>query len=100
MTPLAAAVETHSLGCRYGRFWALRDCSLSVPAGSVTALVGPNGAGKTTLLHLLVGLCAPSAGDAACSAGRRANTRCSSCRAWDSSPRTTRFIEASGSVRC
>jgi len=64
MSPLSAAVETRSLGCRYGRFWALRDCSLSVPAGSVTALVGPNGAGKTTLLHLLVGLCAPSAGDA------------------------------------
>jgi ABC-2 type transport system ATP-binding protein len=61
---LNAAVETHELGRRYGRLWALRDCSLSVPAGSVTALVGPNGAGKTTLLHLLVGLRAPSAGEA------------------------------------
>jgi ABC-2 type transport system ATP-binding protein len=59
-----APVETHQLGRRYGRLWALRDCSLSVPLGSVTALVGPNGAGKTTLLHLLVGLRAPSAGEA------------------------------------
>lgn len=59
-----AAVETHELGRRYGRLWALRDCSVSVPAGSVVALVGPNGAGKTTLLHLLVGLRAPSAGEA------------------------------------
>ena len=36
----------------------------------------------------------------ACSAGRRANTRCSYCRAWVSSPRTTRYIGASGSARC
>ncbi len=32
------------------------DCDLSIPLGSVTALVGPNGAGKTTLLQLAVGL--------------------------------------------
>lgn len=50
------------LGKRYRRTWALRDCSLSVPAGRVVALVGPNGAGKTTLLHLAVGLLTPSAG--------------------------------------
>ena len=59
-----AALETHVLGKRYGAHWALRDCSLDVPEGSVTALVGPNGAGKTTLLHLAVGLTPPSAGDA------------------------------------
>jgi ABC-2 type transport system ATP-binding protein len=41
---MTAAVETHGLGRSYGRVWALRDCSLSIPAGSVTALVGPNGA--------------------------------------------------------
>jgi ABC-2 type transport system ATP-binding protein len=60
----AAALETHGLGKRYGARWALRDCSLEVPEGSVTALVGPNGAGKTTLLHLAVGLATASAGDA------------------------------------
>ena len=59
-----AALETHGLGRRYGAHWALRDCSLEIPEGSVTALVGPNGAGKTTLLHLAVGLTPPSAGDA------------------------------------
>jgi ABC-2 type transport system ATP-binding protein len=50
------------LGKRYGRRWALSDCTLSIPAGRVVGLVGPNGAGKTTLLHLAVGLLGPSAG--------------------------------------
>lgn len=57
------ALETTGLSKRYGRVWALRDCSLAVPAGSVTALVGPNGAGKTTLLHLAVGLLRPTGGE-------------------------------------
>jgi ABC-2 type transport system ATP-binding protein len=55
-------VEATGLGKRYGGTWALRECSLAVPAGHVVALVGPNGAGKTTLLNLTVGLAAPSAG--------------------------------------
>ena len=46
-------IETHGLGKRYRRTWAVRDCHLAVPAGQVTALVGPNGAGKTTLLRIL-----------------------------------------------
>ncbi len=41
---------------------ALDDVSLSVAAGSLTALVGPDGAGKTTLLRLAAGLLAPDAG--------------------------------------
>ena len=50
------AIRTSGLGKRYGSRWSLRDCTLEVPSGSVTALVGPNGAGKTTLLHLVIGL--------------------------------------------
>jgi ABC-2 type transport system ATP-binding protein len=55
-------IEASDLGKKYGSTWALRDCSLAVPAGRVAALVGPNGAGKTTLLNLATGLAAPSAG--------------------------------------
>jgi ABC-2 type transport system ATP-binding protein len=55
-------VEASGLSKRYGSTWALRECTLEVPAGHVTALVGPNGAGKSTLLNLAVGLSEPSAG--------------------------------------
>jgi ABC-2 type transport system ATP-binding protein len=56
-------IETSGLGKRYGRMWALRGCTLAIPAGCVAALVGPNGAGKSTLLNLAVGLAEPTAGD-------------------------------------
>ncbi|MBE1584290.1 ABC transporter ATP-binding protein [Nonomuraea angiospora] len=56
------ALRTDGLGVRYRRSWALRDCSLSIPAGRVAALVGPNGAGKTTLMHAAVGLLKPTCG--------------------------------------
>ncbi|MEV1331320.1 ABC transporter ATP-binding protein [Micromonospora costi] len=55
-------LEADRLGKRYGNNWALRDCSLRLPAGRIAALVGPNGAGKSTLLHLAVGLLRPDAG--------------------------------------
>ena len=67
-------VEASGLGKRYGRTWALRDCTLEIPAGRVTALVGPNGAGKSTLLNLAVGLSAPSAGAVTVLGGRRAGS--------------------------
>jgi ABC-2 type transport system ATP-binding protein len=56
------AITTAGAGRRYGNFWAFRDCTFSLPAGSITAVVGPNGAGKTTLLKMLVGLLSPSEG--------------------------------------
>jgi ABC-2 type transport system ATP-binding protein len=59
---MTSVLETNGLGKRYGRQWALRDCTLQVPAGSVAGLVGLNGAGKTTLMHLAAGLIEPSAG--------------------------------------
>jgi ABC-2 type transport system ATP-binding protein len=67
-------IETSGLGKRYGSTWALRDCSLAIPAGHVAALVGPNGAGKTTLLNLAVGLSTPSAGGVTVLGGRSAGS--------------------------
>jgi ABC-2 type transport system ATP-binding protein len=55
-------IQTEHLAKRYRRTWALRDCTLPIPAGRVTALVGPNGAGKSTLLNLAVGLTRPTTG--------------------------------------
>jgi ABC-2 type transport system ATP-binding protein len=57
-------VETTGLGRRYGRSWALRDCTLTIPAGHLAALVGPNGAGKTTLMNMVVGLTTQTTGTA------------------------------------
>jgi ABC-type Mn2+/Zn2+ transport system ATPase subunit len=59
---VSLALATRGLGKRYGRRWALADCTLTVPAGRVTGLVGPNGAGKTTLLQLAAGLLEPDSG--------------------------------------
>jgi ABC-2 type transport system ATP-binding protein len=67
-------VEASGLGKRYGSTWALRECTLEIPAGRVTALVGPNGAGKSTLLNLAVGLSEPSAGTVTVLGGRRAGS--------------------------
>jgi ABC-2 type transport system ATP-binding protein len=60
---VTAAIVADHAGKRYGRRWALQDCSLEIPAGRVVGLVGANGAGKTTLLHLVVGLLTPTAGN-------------------------------------
>src|SRR5664279_1018256 len=59
---MTAILQADGLGKRYRQRWALRECTLQVPAGRVVGLVGPNGAGKTTLLHLAVGLLEPTAG--------------------------------------
>jgi len=69
---MTAVIQAQGLGKRYGRRWALRDCTLDLPAGRVVGLVGPNGAGKTTLLHLAVGLLAPTSGTIGVLGGRPA----------------------------
>jgi ABC-2 type transport system ATP-binding protein len=62
---MTAVIEATGLGKRYGRKWALTDCSIEIPAGHVVGLVGPNGAGKSTLLNLAVGLLGPTSGSIA-----------------------------------
>ena len=67
-------IEATGLGKRYRGTWALRECTLAVPAGHVVALVGPNGAGKTTLLNMSVGLTAPTEGRATVLGGQLAGS--------------------------
>jgi ABC-2 type transport system ATP-binding protein len=55
-------IETAGLGKCYGKAWALRDCTVTVPEGHLAALVGPNGAGKSTLMNIVVGLSVPTVG--------------------------------------
>ena len=52
-------------GLRIGARHLVRDVTVEVAPGRITALVGPNGAGKSTLLRLLAGLWRPTEGRAA-----------------------------------
>jgi sulfate transport system ATP-binding protein len=47
---------------RFGDFAALRDVSVAIPEGSLTALLGPSGSGKSTLLRVIAGLEEPDSG--------------------------------------
>jgi ATP-binding cassette, subfamily C, bacterial len=47
----------------YDEHRVLRDVSLAIPVGQMTAIVGPSGAGKTSIVDLLVGLVRPQAGE-------------------------------------
>jgi ABC-2 type transport system ATP-binding protein len=48
----------------YGSIAAVRDLTLSVPAGELFCFLGPNGAGKTTTIKILTGLVKPTSGRA------------------------------------
>ncbi len=56
----AASLERVSKN--YGAVQALKNFSLEVRAGELTAVLGPNGAGKTTAVKLLLGLARPTSG--------------------------------------
>ena len=57
-------IETTGLRKVYGSKIAVDDLTLQVPRGEVFGFLGPNGAGKSTSVKMLLGLVAPSGGDA------------------------------------
>ena len=48
-----ALLDVAGLCAGYGDVPVLRGIDISIPAGSITALIGANGAGKTTLLRAI-----------------------------------------------
>ena len=58
-----AAVRLTDVSAGYGNVVALSHVTLSVPRGSLLAVVGPNGAGKSTLLKVMAGLLRPLSGE-------------------------------------
>ena len=50
------SIEISHVNKRFGDFVALDDVSLTIPSGSLTALLGPSGGGKSTLLRIIAGL--------------------------------------------
>jgi iron(III) transport system ATP-binding protein len=56
------SVEVRALTAGYGAHPVLEGLDLSVPSGSVAAVLGPSGSGKTTLLRVLAGFLKPMSG--------------------------------------
>lgn len=56
------AVTVRNAVFRYGTKTVVKQSSVDIPAGSITALIGPNGAGKSTLLNAIAGLVQPVSG--------------------------------------
>ena len=60
---LEKSVRLNNVSFGYGKISVLRNASLTVPAGSFTAIMGPSGAGKTTIADLIIGLLRPQQGE-------------------------------------
>ena len=60
--PDASILRVDGISLAFGGLKALRNVSLNVAAGSITALVGPNGAGKTSLFNAISGFYRPQTG--------------------------------------
>ena len=50
------SIAVRNITKTFGTFTALRDVSITFPAGQLTALLGPSGCGKTSLLRIIAGL--------------------------------------------
>ena len=48
---LQAKISAKNMNFYYGKFHALKDINIDIPASQVTAFIGPSGCGKSTLLR-------------------------------------------------
>ena len=62
--PEPFAIDTHELRKVFGEQVAVKGLTLQVKQGEVFGFLGPNGAGKTTSIKMLLGLVAPTSGNA------------------------------------
>ncbi|MDZ7839980.1 MAG: ABC transporter ATP-binding protein [Gammaproteobacteria bacterium] len=60
---LREAIRFDNVGFAYRDDWILRNLSLTIPAGGLTALTGASGGGKTTVVDLVIGLLRPQEGE-------------------------------------
>ncbi|MEV6931561.1 sulfate ABC transporter ATP-binding protein [Dactylosporangium sp. NPDC051485] len=56
------AIEVRDVNKSFGKTPVLRDISVDIASGSLTALLGPSGGGKSTLLRVIAGLEQPDTG--------------------------------------
>jgi ABC-2 type transport system ATP-binding protein len=61
---VSLAIDAHDLTRRFGSFTAVDAITFQVKEGEVFGFLGANGAGKTTAIKMLIGLLAPSGGQA------------------------------------
>jgi len=60
---METAIEVIGLDSYYGYKEALKDITISMPKGKITAIIGKSGSGKSTLLKHLIGLLKPTKGE-------------------------------------
>jgi ATP-binding cassette, subfamily C, bacterial len=60
---LHRALSLQNVTLSYGNHFVLRNASLQIPVGHITAIIGPSGAGKTSIADVIVGLITPQSGD-------------------------------------
>jgi ABC-2 type transport system ATP-binding protein len=62
VSPSSVAIRVEHVRKAYANHIAVKDVSLTVPAGTVFGLLGPNGAGKTTTIRMMLNLMVPDQG--------------------------------------
>lgn len=60
---MSIAIELQNVSKVFGKFPAVDDLSLTIPAGVAFGLLGPNGAGKTTTIRMIMNITAPDSGE-------------------------------------